>query len=316
MTAPETPARRWSYFGPAGTFTEQALRTLPESSAVEAVPCATVTLALDSVRSGEAEAAVVPIENSVEGSVPVTLDELATGEPLMIVREMTVPVAFSLLARPGHRLEDVRVLGTHPHADAQTRGWVARHLPQATVVHATSTAAAAAALADPAATPMWDAAISAPLAAEHYGLDVLATGIGDNAEAITRFVLVSRPGRPSPPTGRDKTSMVLFIRQDHPGALLEILEQLATRGVNLTRIESRPTGHALGDYCFSVDAEGHIEDRRLGEALMGLRRTCLDVRFLGSYERHDGKAPTIRPGTTDEEFNRATAWLARLRDGA
>ena len=133
---------------------------------------------------------------------------------------------------------------------------------------------------------------------------------------MTRFVLVSRPGRPSAPTGRDKTSLVLFMRENHPGALLEILDQLATRGVDLTRIESRPTGHALGDYCFSVDAEGHIEDRRLGEALMGLRRICADVRFLGSYERHDGKAATIRPGTTDEEFNRATAWLARLRDGA
>ncbi len=315
----ETPLdrpRRWSYFGPAGTFTEQALRTLPEADEVETVPLATVTLALDSVRNGEADAAVVPIENSVEGSVPVTLDELATGEPLMILREMTVPVAFSLLVRPGHRLEDVRVVGTHPHADAQTRGWVAKHLPEATVVHATSTAAAAAALAEPGSEPLWDAAISAPLAAERYGLEAVATGIGDNAEAITRFVLVGRPGRPSEPTGRDKTSMVLFMRENHPGALLEILEQLATRGVNLTRIESRPTGHALGDYCFSVDAEGHIEDRRLGEALMGLRRICADVRFLGSYERHDGKAPVIRPGTTDEEFNRATAWLARLRDGA
>ncbi|GAA1932064.1 prephenate dehydratase [Nocardioides marmoribigeumensis] len=313
---PRTPAGRWSYFGPAGTFTEQALRTLPEAASVEAVPCTTVTVALDEVRAGESDAAVVPIENSVEGSVPVTLDELATGEPLMIRREMTVPVAFSLLTRPGHRLEDVRVVGTHPHAEAQTRGWVARHLPGATVVHATSTAAAAAALADPDATPLWDAAISAPLAAERYGLEALATGIGDNAEAVTRFVLVTRPGRPSPPTGRDKTSLVLFMRENHPGALLEILDQLATRGVDLTRIESRPTGHALGDYCFSVDAEGHIEDRRLGEALMGLRRICADVRFLGSYERHDGKAATIRPGTTDEEFNRATAWLARLRDGA
>ena len=106
------------------------------------------------------------------------------------------------------------------------------------------------------------------------------------------------------------------MREDHPGALLEILEQLTIRGVNLTRIESRPTGAALGDYCFSIDAEGHIADRRVGEALMGLRRVCADVRFLGSYERHDGKAPTIRPGTTDEEFEGAVDWLARLREGS
>jgi prephenate dehydratase len=251
--------------------------------------------------------------------VPVTLDELATGRPLMITHEMTVPVAFSLLARPGTTLADVRRVATHPHAAAQTRTWVAQHQPQAEVLHASSTAAAAAALAvgpeGPRDTP-WDAAISAPVAAEHYELEPLAEGIGDNAEALTRFVLVSPPGRPTPRTGRDKTSLVAFMREDHPGALLEILDQLTMRGVNMTRIESRPTGHALGDYCFSIDAEGHIDDRRVGEALMGLRRICADVRFLGSYERHDGKAPAIRPGTSDAEFEDAGSWLRRLRDGS
>ncbi len=319
MTDDARPVR-YAFLGPAGTFTEQALRSLPGSDGVEPLPCATVTVALDAVRSGEADHAVVPIENSVEGSVPVTLDELATGEPLMIVAEVTVPVAFSLLVRPGTALSDIRRVATHPHAAAQTRGWLAANLDHAELVHADSTAAAAAALAvvgpeGPADTP-WDAAISAPVAAEHYRLEALAEGIGDNTEAVTRFVQVSKPGRPAPPTGRDKTSIVAFMREDHPGALLEILEQLATRGVNLTRIESRPTGAALGDYCFSIDAEGHIADRRVGEALSGLRRICADVRFLGSYERHDGKAPTIRPGTTDEEFESATAWLVRLRDGS
>lgn len=315
MSATPTPgARRFSYLGPAGTFTEQALRSLARAEGAEAVPCATVTLALDDVREARSDGAVVPIENSVEGSVPVTLDELATGSPLMITAELTVPVAFSLLVRPGTVREEVRTVGTHPHAEAQTRRWVAAHLPHARVVHTASTAAAAAALAGED-EPVWDAAIAAPLAGEHYHLEVLASGIGDNPDAVTRFVLVTLPGPPEPPTGRDKTSLVAFMRQDHPGALLEILDQLTMRGVNLTRIESRPTGAALGDYCFSIDAEGHIEDRRVGEALMGLRRVCADVRFLGSYERHDGKAPQIRPGTTDEEFNRATEWLARLRAG-
>ena len=312
-----TPApHRYAYLGPAGTFTEQALRSLPGTDVADLVPCATVTVALDAVRAGEADRAVVPIENSVEGSVPVTLDELATGEPLMILAEMTVPVAFSLLVRPGTTLAGVRRVATHPHAAAQTRAWVARHLPDAEVVHASSTAAAAAALADGPAEPPWDAAISAPLAARHYALEALAEGIGDNADAVTRFVLVTRPGAPAEPTGRDKTSLVAFMKEDHPGALLEILEQLTMRGVNLTRIESRPTGHALGDYCFSIDAEGHVADRRVGEALMGLRRVCSDVRFLGSYERHDGKAPRIRPGTTDAEFEDAQEWLDRLRAGS
>jgi prephenate dehydratase len=190
---------------------------------------------------------------------------------------------------------------------------VALHLPQAEVVHASSTAAAAAAVADPSSP--WDAAISAPLAAEHYRLAVLAEHIGDNPDALTRFVLVSRPGRPAPRSGRDKTSLVAFMREDHPGALLEILEQLTMRGVNMTRIESRPTGAMLGNYCFSIDCEGHVDDARVGEALMGLRRVCADVRFLGSYERHDGVAPTVRPGTSDAEFEDAAAWLARLRHG-
>jgi prephenate dehydratase len=313
--ATSADVRRYSYLGPAGTFTEQALRTLPDALGAEAAPCATVTLALDDVREGRADGAVVPIENSVEGSVPVTLDELATGHPLMITAEVTVPVAFSLLVRPGTTLDRVSTIGTHPHAEAQTRRWVAAHVPQARVVHTASTAAAAAALVDLEHPATWDAAIAAPLAAEHYRLEPLATGIGDNADAVTRFVLVTRPGRPRPPTGRDKTSLVAFMHQDHPGALMEILDQLTMRGVNLTRIESRPTGAALGDYCFSIDAEGHVEDRRVGEALMGLRRVCADVRFLGSYERHDGKAPQIRAGTTDQEFNDAQEWLARLRDG-
>jgi prephenate dehydratase len=311
---PGVPPARYAYLGPEGTFTEQALRTLPAAARSQLQPCATVTLALDAVRTGEADGAVVPIENSVEGSVPVTLDELATGEPLMITREVTVPVAFSLLARPGVRVEDVRRVATHPHAAAQTRRWVALHLPGVEVVHTSSTAHAAVALTQD--EPGWDAAISAPVAGEHYRLASLATGIGDNPDAQTRFVLVSRPGTPPPATGRDKTSIVAFMAQDHPGALLEILDQLTVRGVNMTRIESRPTGAALGDYCFSIDCAGHVDDARVGEALMGLRRVCADVRFLGSYERHDGIAPDIRPGTSDREFHDAAAWLARLRNGA
>lgn len=311
---PGVPPARYAYLGPEGTFTEQALRSLPAAARADLQPCPTVTVALDAVRDGEADGAVVPIENSVEGSVPVTLDELATGEPLLITREMTVPVSFSLLARHGTAPADVRRVATHPHAAAQTRRWCALHLPDAEVVHTSSTAYAAAALT--LAEPAWDAAIAAPVAAEHYRLATLATGLGDNPDASTRFVLVSRPGPPPPSTGRDKTSLVAFMREDHPGALLEILEQLTMRGVNMTRIESRPTGAALGRYCFSLDCEGHVADARVGEALMGLRRVCADVRFLGSYERHDGVAPDVRAGTSDREFDDAAAWLARLRHGA
>lgn len=310
---PENPVTRHAYLGPEGTFTEQAARMIEPRGAASLLPCTTVTVALDQVRAGEVHGAVVPIENSVEGSVPVTLDELAGGEPLMITREMTVPIQFSLLALPGVDVDAVKRVGTHPHAAAQTRRWVAEHLPHASVVHTTSTAAAAAALADGSAE--WDAAITAPLAADHYRLAELATGIADTPGAETRFVLVTRPGAPGAATGADKTSLVAFMRDDHPGLLLELLEEFALRGVNLSRIESRPTGERLGKYCFSIDCEGHIGDARVGEALMGLHRMCDDVRFLGSYARIDGARTEIRKGTGDADFREAEAWLARLRNG-
>ena len=125
-------------------------------------------------------------------------------------------------------------------------------------------------------------------------------------------MLVSKPGDLPAPTGADKTTLSLFMHQDRPGALLAILTEFAVRGVNLTRIESRPTRKQLGDYFFSVDIEGHISDSRVAEALMGLHRICLDVRFLGSYPRHDGKAPVLREGVTDADFAEAAQWLRRL----
>ena len=314
------PGRRIAYLGPRGTFTEQALRTLPGVAEADPMPCSTVIVALDAVRSGEADAAVVPIENSVEGSVPVTLDELATGEPLMIVREMTVPVAFSVLVRPGTRAEDVTAVGTHPHAAAQTRRWVAA-APAGCGGRARDVdggrrrgARAQPRRRRPAGLAGGDLGAGRGRALRPGGARRGCRGQPRRRHPLRRGLAARAPRRR--PTGRDKTSLVAFMRDDHPGALLEILEQLTMRGVNLSRIESRPTGAALGNYCFSIDAEGHVADRRVGEALMGLRRICADVRFLGSYERHDGQPPTIRPGTTDEEFEDAQAWLARLRDGA
>ncbi len=310
---PGVPPARYAYLGPEGTFTEAALRTLPAAAHGELLPMPSVPEALDAVRGGDADFATVPLENSVEGSVAATLDELAVGEPLMVTREVLFPVSFTLMACGPMDLADVRRIGTHPHAEAQCRRWLAENLPHAQFVSAPSTAAAAAALADGSAH--YDAAIAAPIAAERYRLAALADKIGDNPDAVTRFVLVSRPGPPPTPTGADKTSLVAFIADDHPGALLEVLQEFAVRGVNLTRIESRPTGESLGRYCFSIDCEGHVDEARVGEALMGLRRVCADVRFLGSYPRADGVRPKIRRGTSDPEFRDAMAWLARIREG-
>ena len=307
---PGVPPASYGYFGPVGTFTHQALLTLP-AVAGEPIPYATVGLALQAVRDGEITAALVPIENSVEGGVSATLDTLTYGDPLMITREVVLPVQFTLFARAGTRLDDVRHILTHPHAAAQCRDWLATHLPQVMITEGGSTAAAAAEVADPLSR--FDAAICAQVAGEAHRLTALAEGIADNPDAVTRFVLVSRPGLVGPATGADKTTLVLFMRENHPGALLEILEQFASRGVNLCRIESRPTKRSLGDYCFSVDAEGHIDDARLAEAMMGLHRICGDVVFLGSYPRANGAEPIIRVGTSNSDYAAAARWLERLK---
>jgi prephenate dehydratase len=301
---------RYGYLGPAGTFTEAALQAIAPPGEHEHVAFATVGAALAAVRAGDVDGAIVPMENSIEGSVNATLDEMAVGRPLVIAREVVLPVTFALLARPGTTLAAVRRVTTHPHAEAQCRSWVAAALPDTRVVPAASTAAAAATVAD--ASSGFDAAIAAPLAAQRYGLEVLADGIQD-ADAHTRFVLLVPPGHPPAPTGADKTTLVAFMKQDRTGALLEILEQFATRGVNLTRIESRPVGAGLGNYCFSIDCEGHVADARVGEALMGLHRVCADVRFLGSYARADGQAPIMAESTSNADFAEAAQWLARLR---
>lgn len=314
---------RYGFFGPRGTFTEMALATLLGMDTAASAPLATVDAALAAVRSGELDRVMVPIENSVEGGVTATLDALATGEPLVIVAEAVVPITFVLAARPGVTLDAVRRIGTHPHAWAQCRGWAAREAPQAVYVPALSTASAPAALAEGSGEdPPYDAALCAPIAAEINGLTVLAHDVGDNPSAVTRFVLVGRPGTVPAPTGADKTTLVAYQTDDHPGGLVEMLEQFAVRGVNLTRLESRPTGDVLGQYCFSIDCDGHIAEARVGEALMGLHRTCARVTFLGSYPRAEAPgrvngsaAPSRRPGTSEADFTAAHAWIDRLRAG-
>jgi prephenate dehydratase len=302
---------RYAYLGPAGTFTEAAVRVLPDAEHAELLPCPTIQAALEAVRLGSADRAVVPIESSVDGAVTVTVDELATGGELLIGAEVLLPIAFSLLARPGARLEEIRRVGGHPQAQAQCRGWLAGNLPDAQWLPAASNAMAAQQVAE----GELDAALAGAFAADRYGLRVLAADVHDKATAVTRFVVVARPGPPPAPTGADRTSLAAFLADDHPGALMEILTEFAVRGVNLSRIESRPTGDALGRYYFCIDCEGHIDDARVGEALIGLRRVCADVRFLGSYPRGDSGKTQVRAGTTDTEFAAAAAWLARLRYG-
>ncbi len=300
----------YSYLGPAGTFTEAALIPILKPGD-KTVPAVNVTAALDAVRSGTADYAIVPIENSVEGVVARTLDELASGEPLLIIGESILSVSFALMVKPGVKISEIKRLATHPHAEAQCREYIAKNIPGAEVIMTASTAAGAEAVAKGEA----DGALAAAVAAKNFDLQVIAEDVGDRQAAVTRFVTVSRPGKIAAPTGSDRSSLVVFIDADHSGALLEILTEFAVRGVNLTFIQSRPNGVELGQYHFIIDVEGHIEDARVGDTLKALYRICADVRFLGSYARADKVLPTLNKATEDKAFETAETWLNRIRSG-
>ena len=302
-------AECYAYLGPEGTFTEAAFRALDAAEHAEPLPCATIQAALAAVRAGTADRAVVPIESSVEGVVTATLDDLTAGGDLLIQAELQLPIAFALLARPGTRLAAVRTVSGHPQAQPQCRRWLAAHLPDAEWVPAASNAEAA----RQASEGKIDAALAGAFAAARYGLEVLAHDIHDRQNAVTRFVVAGPPAGLPAPTGADRTSLAAFLANDHAGALTEILTEFVVRGVNLTTIQSRPTGDGLGRYYFFIDCEGHVADARVGEALMGLRRLCADVRFLGSYARCDGGQTQMPRGTSDAEFAAAAGWLSRLR---
>ncbi|MGY1697216.1 prephenate dehydratase [Geodermatophilus sp. SYSU D00814] len=308
---PQTPPTRFAYLGPEGTFAEAALSRAVAPGEGVRQPAASVAAALAAVRAGEADAALVPLENSVEGSVPATMDGLAEGDRLVVTREVFLTVSFVLAARPGATLDAVGSVVSHPHALAQTARTLAGLLPGVPALPASSTAAAARAVAEGA----HDAAVCAPIAAERYGLVPLAEDVADHPGAVTRFVLVSRPGALPVPTGNDKTSLVVVVA-DRTGALLDVLREFAVRGISLTRIESRPTRDRLWVYSFSLDCEGHVAEARVGEALAALHRVCEDVRFLGSYPRADGRTNRPVPDeSADTAFAEAGRWLARLRTG-
>ena len=297
-----------AYLGPAGTFTELAARQLGKDA--ELVPVASVTEAMDQVVAGLADRAVVPIENSIEGGVSATSDALAQMAGVQIYGEYLVPVKFDLMVRPGTKLSEIKEVLTHPVAYAQSRKWLEANLPGHTHIPAASTASAAKSLAG---GKLADAVIAANGASKIYNLEILASDIGENKEAQTRFIEIGRAGKPQPKTGSDKTSVIVELPDDRPGGLLEMLEQFAARGVNLSRIESRPVGDRFGRYRFNIDAEGHLEDEAIAEALMGLHRFSPKVIFLGSYAKADNSASEHQGNNTNTSYHAAKKWLDELR---
>ena len=269
---------RYAYLGPEGTFTEAAIASLPRVAGsrvaaddeIQAVPYPSIGAVLAAVRAGEAERGVVPVESSVEGIVTATVDDLASGNELLIAAETQLEIEFALLVQPGTKLSDIKTVGGHPQAQPQCRRWLTTSLPAYEWVPQASNAEAARQVAE----GHLDAALAGAFAAPRYGLEILAPDIQDRSNAVTRFLVVVPSGK-----------------------------------------LPAPTGAGLGKYFFFIDCEGHIDDIRVGEAMVGLRRVCAEVRFLGSYPRSDGGRTHVRAGTSNQEFAEAIAWLGRLRFG-
>jgi prephenate dehydratase len=301
---------RVGFLGPLGTFTEQALLTQPDLAAGELVPLASMTEVLEGVDSGVVDVGFVAIENSIEGTVNLTQDGLIFSYDLLIQREVVLDVEQCLLGGPGTPLEQVKAVVSIPVATAQCMRFLTAHLPGAELRAANSTAEAARLVGEHGDDGL--AAIAPRIAAQLYGLEVLAADIADHDGNQTRFVIVARTGVPAP-TGHDKTSVVVYQRADEPGSLISILQEFAARRINLSKLESRPTkAGGLGDYCFVIDADGHIADELMADALRALHAKQGDVKFLGSYPAAGAHAHSAREHA-DTRWREADDWMNDLR---
>jgi prephenate dehydratase len=308
MTLPPG-ARSIAYLGPQATFTQQALLGQPDLAALESRPLSTISDVLIAVADGEVDLGLVPIENAIEGSVTVTIDALAFDLDLLIQRELVIDVSLNLLGVKGATLDDIAEVSSYQVATAQCRKFLHERLPGAKVTAANSTAEAAEAVAAGGDTAK--AAIGTSLAAEVYGLDIVAAEVEDHPGNQTRFVVVAREGL-ARPTGHDKTSIAVFQRADVPGSLLSILQEFAARAINLSKLESRPTKKGLGDYCFLIDLEGHVDDELVADCLRDLKSKQADVRFLGSYPAAGDHGPALRRDTI-AAWAEAASWVDDLR---
>jgi prephenate dehydratase len=291
---------RLAYLGPAGSFTESAARRFPAAGPVRILSCPTVEQVLLALRSGSADAAVVPLENSVEGAVTPSVDALVrqamTGAPLPITGETLLQVSFALAVPAGAHEGEVDQIVTHPHAYAQCRSWLEEHYPRARFVPASSTAEAARVVAQerqPGA-----AAIASSHTAVAYGLRVRHHDIGDRPDTVTRFVRVGPVGTATEPTGSDRTTLLVEPRGGVKG-LRHALDAFARTSVALTSVLPRPTGEVLGAYYFLVECEGHIADRPVTAAYVRLKQTATKVRLLGSYPRAHRPAPSTTSAPTN-----------------
>jgi len=273
--------KKIAYLGPPGTFTEEALeRFIKDSSDIEKIPCTTVEEVIKSVDRGDVDAGIVPLENSIEGSVNITLDILTFESEAKIIGEVTIPIRHSLIGKNKIKPGDIKKLISHPHATAQCRKFISTYLKDVEIIAANSTAEAVKILQEENSDI---AAIGTKTAAKIYGVKIIESDIEDNKDNKTRFVFIGNKIQEK--TGNDKTSIVCFLKEDRPGSLYKILKEFASRNINLTRLESRPAKKNLGDYVFMIDLDGHLHDKDVFEAIEALRRDVYLVKTLGSYPK-------------------------------
>jgi prephenate dehydratase len=309
-SASTDPSQRVGFFGPFGTFTEQALRTQPDLAARELVAYRSVPDILDAVTAGQIGVGFVPIENSIEGMVNFTLDALAFDHDLIITRDVVLDIEHCLVARPGTTLADVKDVLSIPVATAQCHRFLREQLPGVVMRASDSTASAAQVVSDDPTPGI--AAIAPRAAAELYGLAVIAADIADHDGNQTRFVAVARDGIP-PRTGHDRTALVVYQRADEPGSLISILQEFAARRINLSNLISRPTKHGgLGDYCFIIFAEGHVTDDLLADAMRALHVKQGGVKFFGSYPAADASDHDARLHA-DARWRDADDWMSEIQ---
>jgi prephenate dehydratase len=298
-----------AFLGPAGTFTEEALFTQPDYAAGTVLPIGGLPEVLDAVRAGLANLAFVPIENSIEGTVNAIVDSLVFDVDLLIQREVILDIHMQLMAPPGVEIGAVTRVLSIPPASGQCRRFLAETLPQAEVVATNSTAEAARTVGEGGRADT--AALAPRLAADLYGLEILASSVEDHPDNQTRFVALAPTGIPAP-TGHDKTSIVCFQREDRPGSLHAILSEFSARNINLTKLESRPTKKGLGEYCFLIDLSGHLADEVVADCLRVLHAEIAGVKYLGSYPAAGEHGPAVREQLSTA-WHEADEWIRSLR---
>ncbi len=312
-TASADRALRIGFLGPEGTFTEEALFSEADYALADITPMGSLSDVLEAVQEGTLDLGFVPLENAIEGTVRDIIDSLVFDFDLRIQREVVLDIHLHLMALPGIALTEVERVASIPMATAQCRRFLTERLPEADLLATNSTAEAAQLVGrrDPTMSQRPTAAIAPRLAATLYGLDILVEDVEDHPENQTRFVSVARTGIPAP-TGHDRTSIACFQRSDHPGSLYGILGQFAARNINLSKLESRPTKKALGEYCFIIDFEGHVADAVVSDCLRDLHTELAGVKFLGSYPAAGPRGPAIRR-EAESSGRRALEWVEQLR---